>query len=229
MAKANKFTSTACALLLAATAVSVQSAPVTLVGDTVSYVYDDSQGALALFGTPTIDGDIVRFVPPSFRAESLDGAGLDVATANFIFSSVYSHNGSDLAGIQVFEFGDYEITNGDAVSADVLLTASNNNDFTEVTSDQDSFNAAGGSTGLQTWTMSASIDPAAAFDSAANDILLTIQNTLTATTDAAGEASWIQKKLNFVAVSQVPIPAAGWLFGSALLGMVGIARRKARS
>jgi hypothetical protein len=27
-------------------------------------------------------------------------------------------------------------------------------------------------------------------------------------------------------VSQVPIPAAAWLFGSGLLGLVGIARRK---
>ncbi|MEE8427904.1 MAG: VPLPA-CTERM sorting domain-containing protein [Gammaproteobacteria bacterium] len=28
--------------------------------------------------------------------------------------------------------------------------------------------------------------------------------------------------------SAVPIPAAGWLFGSGLLGLIGIARRKKR-
>ncbi len=31
-----------------------------------------------------------------------------------------------------------------------------------------------------------------------------------------------------MSVSQVPIPAAAWLFGSGLLGLIGVARRKAR-
>lgn len=35
--------------------------------------------------------------------------------------------------------------------------------------------------------------------------------------------------LNNVELSQVPLPAAAWLFGSALLGLVGIGRRKQRS
>jgi hypothetical protein len=30
-------------------------------------------------------------------------------------------------------------------------------------------------------------------------------------------------------VSAVPVPAAAWLFGSGLLGLVGVARRKSRS
>jgi hypothetical protein len=29
-------------------------------------------------------------------------------------------------------------------------------------------------------------------------------------------------------VSQVPLPAAAWLFGSGLIGLIGFARRKAR-
>ena len=32
-----------------------------------------------------------------------------------------------------------------------------------------------------------------------------------------------------IAVAEVPVPAAAWLFGSALLGLTGIARRRARS
>lgn len=34
---------------------------------------------------------------------------------------------------------------------------------------------------------------------------------------------------NTITVSQVPVPAAAWLFGSALIGMVGVTRRKARA
>jgi len=33
-------------------------------------------------------------------------------------------------------------------------------------------------------------------------------------------------EFNFAAASPVPIPPAVWLFGSGLLGLVGIARRK---
>jgi hypothetical protein len=212
-------------------ALATQAAPVSLVGDNVTYVYDDTQAALTLFGTPTIVGDVVRFLPPNFRAESANGAGVVTSTANFVFTSVFSHNGLDLEAISVTEFGDYEITNGDAVSARVLLTASNNKNFFEYTSVSDSFNAAGSSAGLQTWGMTASLDPATAFASQANDIALSIQNTLTATTDAFGELAWIQKKLNFVAVASqpvpdVPLPAAAWLFGSAILGLIGVGRRK---
>ena len=120
-------TGLACTVLLTIS-LSSQAALVQLFGDSVIYEYDDvtNSAALALFGTPTIVGDDVRFLPPSFRAESVDGAGSDVASANFIFSRVYSINGDDITEIQVREFGDYEITNGDSVSADLLLTASSN-------------------------------------------------------------------------------------------------------
>ena len=40
-------------------------------------------------------------------------------------------------------------------------------------------------------------------------------NTISGVVDSAGEAA-----------SVVPVPAAFWLFGSGLLGLVGIARRK---
>jgi len=39
-------------------------------------------------------------------------------------------------------------------------------------------------------------------------------------------AALIVSDANMVAVSQVPVPAAAWLFGSGLIGMVGVARRK---
>ncbi|NIQ96189.1 MAG: hypothetical protein GWN87_19790, partial [Desulfuromonadales bacterium] len=112
-----------------------------------------AQAALALFGTPTIVGDAVRFLPPSFRAESIDGAGTDLVTANFIFDRVYSIGGADIGTIDILEFGDYEITSGDSVEADLLLTASNNNNVLEFTSDSAAFDAAGDSGGLQTWEM----------------------------------------------------------------------------
>ena len=56
----------------------------------------------------------------------------------------------------------------------------------------------------------------------ANDISVSIQNTLVATTDATGETAWIQKKLSFTAITEAPLRAGAWLFGSALVGLAGI-------
>ena len=211
-----------------------QAATVTLNGSTINYQYDTvtNSAALALFGAPTIVGDTVRFLPPSFRAESLDGvatntplASTDVVSANFIFDRVYSTNQLALTQIKIIEFGDYEITNGDAVSADLLLTMSNNNNFLEFTSDAQAFDALGDSGGLQTWQLTSTLDPIFEFSPVANDVAITIQNTLTATTNANGEVAWIQKKITLVATAVIPVPAAVWLFGSAL-GLLGWMRRK---
>lgn len=211
----------AVSLSMSSTAATVQ-----LVGDTFIYEYDDvsNAGALALFGAPTIVGDTVRFIPPNFRAESLDGVASDVVVANFIFDRVYSTSGSQIFAIEVSEFGDYEIANGGSVSADLLLTASSNTDLSDFTSDSAAFDASGDSSGLQTWDILASINPANAFISGATDVAITIQNTLRAETNAQGETAWIQKKLAFTA-SEVPVPAAAWLFGSALLGLFGVKRK----
>lgn len=230
-------------LLLALSMSAPHAATVTLVGDTITYEYDDvaNAAALALFGVPTIIGDDVRFLPPNFRADSIDGIGVttgtntDSVSANFIFDRVYTNDGvSEIAEIRVVEFGDYEITNGDAplpksyVEADVLLTVSSNNNLFDFADSGDSFDAEGDSGGKQTWLMQASVMPMDEFffDSA-NDVAVSLQNTLSAFTDANGERAWIQKKLSFVASTQpiVPVPAAVWLFGSAL-GLLGWVRRR---
>jgi hypothetical protein len=53
---------------------------------------------------------------------------------------------------------------------------------------------------------------------------LNIQNALTAYTDANGEQAWVQKKIT-LSISEVPVPAAVWLFGSGL-GLLGWMRRR---
>lgn len=225
--------------LVAATALAaigsmpVYAAQVTQCGPSVCYTYDDSQSAVGLFGLPSLSGDSLVFLPPSFRAESSDGDGIDTATANFVFDEVYARNGvTELSGLTVIEFGDYEITNGDRVNADLLLTVVNGEPgpppfpggpaIPEFGDDQQSFDAYGDSGGLQTWQLTGFFDPAAEFEANATSISMTIQNTLTAETTDTGEDAWIQKKITLTAA--VPIPAAVWLFASAL-GLLAGARR----
>ena len=143
-----------CAFLLSAQTVSAAS--VTQCGPTICFTYDDAQAAVAEFGQPTFIGDTVRFLPPSFRAQSDDGVAdsnpaisRDTATANFIFTDVYTLSGNDIHKISVIEAGDYEIINDGDVSVDLYLLASSNIDAWDLTSTTSSLDYAGDSGGLQ--------------------------------------------------------------------------------
>lgn len=212
----------------------------TLTGPNVIWQYDidDSNNpGIGLYGDPSLLGDVVQFIPPSFVAASADGG---TATAgigqDFIFDSVSLIGGAQLQGIEVVEFGDYEITSGDGdnsdrVSADLGVTVASNVVGGDFGIALGSFDAAGDSGGQQTWQISATWTPfllgnSTGLDGLFNalDVSLRIQNRLEAVTTGIGDAAQIQKKISVAAV--VPVPAAAWLFGSAL-GLLGWIRRRA--
>lgn len=208
----------------AALAVSAQAATVTLCGPTICYEYDDAQVAAAAFGQPTLVGDTLRFLPAEFIALSADGGGFDWSAATFRLDRIYSTTGQDIISLSVLETGDYEITGGGAVSADLYLLAASNLSGSEFAVATAAFDASGDSGGLQEWAIEAEILPAAVFAGGASDMALQIQNFLTAVTSGEGELAWIQKKL-VLEVAVVPVPAAVWLFASAL-GLLGFVRRR---
>jgi hypothetical protein len=201
---------------------SVNAASVTQCGPTICYAYDDAQAAVGLYGTPTLIGDSLRFLPQNFRAQSDDGAGLVATQASFFFDNVYSKSGEAIEKIMITEFGDYEITNGDRVSDELTLDAVNNLGA-GTASEGELFAATGGTTGLQRWQIENTLDVSSQFLS--NDLNLTVTNLLEAQTDALGESAWIQKKLKIQAVTAVPLPAGVWLMISALGALGGLARR----
>jgi hypothetical protein len=203
---------------------AAHAASVTLCGPTICYEYDDAQAAAAAFGQPTLIGDSLRFLPASFLAASANGAGFDWESATFLVSRIYSTTGQDIISVSVFETGDYEIVGGGAVSADLYLLAASNlvgSDFAVATA---AFDSSGASGGLQEWAIEAEILPTAVFGGPSSDLSLQIQNFLTAVTGSNGELAWIQKKL-VLEVAVIPVPAAVWLFASAL-GLLAFARRR---
>jgi hypothetical protein len=205
---------------------TVSAASVTQCGATICYTYDDEQAAVDLYGTPTLLGDALRFLPTDFRAQSDDGAGLVSTSASFFFDNVYSMNGDAIEKIMINEFGDYEITNGDRVSDELTLSAVNNLVGGGSASEGEIFNATGGTTGLQEWEIDNTLDVSSQFLS--NSLNLTVTNVLEAVTDASGESAWIQKKLKIQAVTTtaVPLPAGAWLMMSAIGVLGGLVRRK---
>ena len=221
--------------MAAAIPLGAQAITVTQCGPNVCFTYDDAQNT-GLFGAPELIGDNMRFIPPSFRAESAGAAALPTTTsAFFLFDNVYAATGAtvEIGTVQVVEAGDYSIsgdTSGapDTVQAN-LKTWVGNNASAETVLDSVFFNAAGNSGGSQVWALLGNtLDPATAFASSAHDVKVKVTNTLTANTDEVGGDAWIQKKfvLQVGTTAPVPVPAAVWLFGSALGGLA--LRRKRR-
>ncbi|MFW2405510.1 MAG: hypothetical protein ACN4GT_12145, partial [Gammaproteobacteria bacterium] len=183
------------------------AALVTLTGTNVIYEYDSlvNADALATLGTPSIIGDVVRFLPTSLRAESLNGAGLQTLSADFSFSSVRTIGSAEISSVRLLEFGDYAIDRGGNIGAELDLAISNNANSSESIQDIVSFTASGATNGLQPWSLESVLNPADAFASIASDISLSFGNTLTASTSELGHSAFIQKKLAFVVSTTAPV------------------------
>lgn len=204
-------------------------ATVALQGDNVVYEYDTvvNGDSLLLFGTPAIVGDTVRFVPPQFRSESLNGVGIDSAAAEFIFDRIYAVDGREIGGVSYTEVGDYEITGSGSIQVELFISIVNNSNSDESLEDEQMVAANGGSTGLQAWQIDSSLMPAMAMAGSAHDIGISIRNILTANSGAPGDAAWVQKKLLLLTATpvNVPLPATAWMFLSGL-GLFVTARRR---
>lgn len=222
--------------LMTMTPLAGHAITVTTCSTNVCYEYDNTQGAVAYFGLPTLIGDTMRFLPANFRAESLNTQGVVSTSSTWLFTRVYSVSGAELSAVMVTERGDYSITGDtggapDTVSANLFIQVANNASL-EFVVDIKNFSASGNTASPpQLWSLSNTpISPESVFTAIANDVAVLIQNTLTASSDQLGGNAWIQKKfiLDITAVSPtvVPVPAAVWLFGSAF-GVLTLLRRRA--
>jgi len=158
-------------------AAAITDCPVTA---TVCYQYDDSQAALALLGAPTRVGDDMRFMPWDFWALSEDGAGPSTSNTTFVFDRVWTPSGAGILSLLVAEEGDYEIVGNGLVSAQLGLTISSNVLLTDTIAATPLFTASADSGGMDLWSLSASGYPVASFTGPANDVKVSIANTLTA-------------------------------------------------
>ncbi len=226
------------ATCLIACALPVNAALVTLCGPNICYEYDNDPLANpgvggAAFGTPTLltGSDVLAFTPTAFAAEAQGVGGTDTNVQSFTFTRIYSLTGAELVNLSASESGDYQIINGGTVSAQLDLEITDLVDDLGTTGFPESATSGGtfsssSPTGFvpAEWSLDGSISPSAAFDDLASEISLMVTNTLQADTTAAGEYARIDKKLFLTVTTIVPVPAAVWLFGSALLGLGALRR-----
>lgn len=218
------------ALLTVASAAS-QAAEVTLLGDDVSFTYDDS----SLFGSATVVGNSIFFSPTAFLAEAnnADGVVFTTDTLNITVSALDSNAG--ITSFQLAESGDYLLT-GDSssvyASGWLQVTSTTQLDGALPFNASETFDAGTLDTAgtLSSWSAGTTID-LAAINGWGSDTqtLVQLQNNLQAISLAQGDSAMVQKKFDGVGltveVSEVPAPAALWLFGSALIALGGLRRR----
>jgi len=213
---------------------AAQSAVITQNGADISFTYDDS----TLFGTGTVVGNSISFLPTNFSVESLNGAGQAslTDTLNVTVESItagYTMNMFTLA-----EVGDYRLDGATAsvdASARFMVDSATTNCGLFSCSDSGIFTAgvlADTAGALTDWSLGGTIDLANTANWGSDTkVILQLQNNLLADTTLQNELAFIQKKKGGlgITVNPVPVPAAVWLFGSGLIGLVGVARRKAQS
>ncbi|MBT8444492.1 MAG: hypothetical protein KJO13_07080 [Gammaproteobacteria bacterium] len=213
---------------------AAQAAIITQMGQDVEFTYDDS----TLYGTGTVVGNSIFFSPTSFKAESLNADGL-VQTTEMLDITVDVKAGSlgtfVMTEFQLVELGDYQLAGSSSTvsqSGDLTVTSNTKTCGGPSCSDMTMFNAGPLTTvgALTEWTASAGID----FSDTVgwgNDtsVLAEIDNMLEAASSVGGESAMIQKKAQGVGlvINPIPVPAAVWLFGSAL-GLLGWCGRRGR-
>jgi len=206
------------------------------VGDTVIFKYTGTTSSIGLFGTVQVVGDSIIAFPTNFRAESANGAGVVTADDNGTIQ-VIAKQGYKIDAVNVVENGDY-LLNGAGASVSVNgwarvldwsdLLAPGIQQNLAITGDLTINDNA-----THNWSGATNFGLAGSSLDGISHIGLQLQNNLSATTTAMNELAWIEKKIiggsidMSIITAPVPVPAAVWLFGSGLIGLVGLARRKA--
>ena len=223
---------------------SAYAAIVTQEYDTFFLQYDDT--AVADYGTPIVGGSTVFFLPTDMSIEAPvnfhDAVSEGPWTTSF---GIIAKEGYSVNGLTFAEQGDYSYTQPDTVTGvedDYSVEARlfvrdafnplNNSFLTFDHSFGESEN-----TQLAFWGHEENYD----VSNFSAGMWVTVQNTLLLTNNQPTDPNnffgnmpgmFLQKKFvgfEFDIVPdtpQVPVPAAAWLFGSALLGLTSLRRRK---
>lgn len=189
-------------------------------GDNVLFEWEDP----TLFGTPTVVGDTLMFTPTAFKAQSAGMVAPDLVNRTFLIRVTAKDNVAGLALANIIENGDWFTTTAMVNNASVfwgLGTYIDGEPESEILS-SDLLDTPSGV--LTPWGTEHNHEL-----DGQTSIILTIQNTLVATSGMGSTALIEKKGLDIeITTTPVPVPAAVWMFGS-VLATLGLFRKKAQA
>ena len=199
-------------------------------GTTVDFWYDNEDQNTLDFGTLQVTGDTI-FATPTFSISAANGVGTKIfQSIGSIF--VTAKDGYSFSSIDVIEGGTYQTTgNGTVDATGTLRVLNSTNPFSFETSNLNMTDLT--LPGVNSWQGDLSYDMSTAMWDNVNSIQLTLTTTLFATSPDGDSTAVINQTLAGssmgVSINTIPVPAAVWLFGSGLISLAGIARRKNRA
>ncbi len=218
--------------LLAAAMLYAQAshaAIITLTGNTVDFIFDDSQPGIADYGVLQVVGDSIVATPNTILAQAADGGSASFSVPETTVTVVV-HSGYQFSSATVGLQGDYTVAGaGASVSISNTLTVSDTSNAATSVTPVMTDSGFGSANGTYNWTSVGTADLSTAMWSGVNSINLSLASILSATTSAQGESALIQEKFtgsSVVSIQTVPLPAAVWLMGSGLLALFGLGKRK---
>jgi PEP-CTERM motif len=219
-------------------AAQAQASMVTLVGQDFDISYDTAS-VDALFGTPAVVGNTIRFTPVNFSAQSLRGDEVVTRTAT-THVILQLHAGRQLASASLVEQGSYTLSGTQSfvdVGGQIRLFDLNNfsNEVTARLLPSGNLNLADGHS--HSWQAAATANiPAHSALALASRLNLTLENSLEAYTDA-NETGLVQAMIVksttpegiSIQISTVPEPESWALSLVALGGLLAMSLRHRRT
>ncbi len=207
-----------------------QAAIITLSGNTVDFVFDDTQPGLSYYGSLNVVGDSIFATPDSIIAQAVNG-GNDSLSVPATVVTVVAHAGYEFTSATVGLEGDYAVSgSGASVSINNTLVVSETGAPGNNVSPAMVNSGFGNTDGVYNWSSVGTADLTTAMWDGVSSIELSLASILMANTTASGESAQIQEKFTASSVvaietSPVPAPAAVWLMGSGLLALFGVSAR----
>lgn len=204
----------------------VSAAPVTMVGSTVTYSFDDA--LLGLFGMPTLVGDSLFFTPTTFKAQA-NAPALGFASETMNIKAMPNNPAHWIDTVSLNEVGDYLLFDplgvsmmGVAVNGQIRVRDLTNlvNEATDSIVATTPMNLMGLPT--KNWQASAGASVGSWMSKATN---VTVENLLIAYSTTAPSLAFIEKKGVVLQVTAVPEPET-WAMLLAGLGLVGLQLRR---